>query len=116
MITKIREQTKLSSTLFGIFNVTQIVESESTMEKHIKFEQNCSGAGTIAIENNVAVILSSVVSKPESAVIITIANLSTNNKVAILVEEKEINDYRDEMISEVEEDNTGKNLKNVDLR
>lgn len=42
IILKIREYTKRDATLIGFVNFTQIVESESTMERSIRFNQNMS--------------------------------------------------------------------------
>ena len=110
IILKIREYTKREATIFGIFNFTQLVETESTLERPIKFivhiNSNSSSNDTVStmniVQNNNDIeekneanngwYIEDIFGINDEAdldfelAMLTITNLLENNDIAVLME------------------------------
>ena len=98
IIFKIREYTKRDATLFGVFNITQLVENEGTLERPIIFaskylnllpiNENENGLYNDDIESNT----------------LTITNVSKTDKIAVLIDSEQNRENRENLLELLSKD------------
>ena len=122
IIFKIREYTKRDVTLVGVFNFTQLVENEGTMEKPIRFDINVPNViyktntqylndiadnkdEILAAGDNDAYDTDTYTDAFDDGIDelnkITITNLSTSSVIAVFVENEPINEDRSKLLNEL---------------
>ena len=102
MIFKIREYTKRDATIDGtLFNFTQLVEDEGTMERPVWFHKRPEYLDIVHEEEE---------DEDNYALNVLITNLSKTDDIAVLVEDDESGDNRDELIKSLLKVNVNVNV------
>ena len=116
IIFKIRDYTKREATLIGLVNFTQLVENEGTMERPVRFdvfEENVVYKSTQEFLDKVDGIEESEHEEEDDELDkVTITNLSSTDKIGVLVENEQSNEDRTQLLQSLINNESKENNNN----